>query len=66
MELPDLRRRRRNRTKRVIAWGLFATSSAGFVASAVGLLAPEEPRIVLLLSWGALWYESVNSLFLTD
>ena len=49
-----------------MAWSLFLGGVAGFVLSALRILAPNEPLIVLLLSWGALIYESTNTLFLTD
>lgn len=52
--------------KRRVAWALFVGSWAGFIGTAAGKVAPEEPRIVTLLSWGALIYESTNTLFLTD
>ena len=56
----------KERAKRVIAWTLFLGSVAGFILSAFRVIAPGEPLIVLLLSWGALIYESTNTLFLTD
>jgi hypothetical protein len=52
--------------KRVLAWVLFVGSWVGFVLSAIRVIAKSEPLIVLLLSWGALIYESTNTLFLTE
>lgn len=52
--------------KRVIAWILFTGSLIGFGLSCFRIIAKQEPLIVLLLSWGALIYESTNTLFLTE
>jgi hypothetical protein len=43
-----------------LAWVLLLGGSTGFILSALGLLAPEEPRFVLLLSWGAIVIEGFN------
>lgn len=56
----------KGRAKRVVAWAMFVGAWAGFVLSAFRVVAKQEPLIVLLLSWGALIYESANTLFLTD
>jgi hypothetical protein len=45
---------------------MFAGSCVGFGLSAFRVIAKQEPLIVLLLSWGALIYESTNTLFLTE
>lgn len=52
--------------KKVVAWVLFLCGWIGFILSAFRIIAKQEPLIVLLLSWGALIYESTNTLFLAD
>lgn len=51
--------------RRAIAWTLFVGSVVGFVLSAFRVIGASEPLLVLLLSWGALVYESANSIFVT-
>jgi hypothetical protein len=50
----------------MVAWTLFVGSVVGFGLSVFRIIAKQEPLIVLLLSWGALIYESTNTLFLTE
>ena len=52
--------------KKVVAWTFFVGGLVGFILSAFRLIAKQEPLIVLLLSWGALVYESTNTIFLSD
>ena len=48
--------------KKVIAWVFLVGGIIGFALSAMRLIAPEEPLIVLLLSWAALIYEGFNAI----
>lgn len=52
--------------KKAVAWTLFLGGWVGFLLSAFRVIAKQEPLIVLLLSWGALIYESTNTLFLAE
>lgn len=45
---------------------MFVASVIGTALSALRVIGEREPLLVLLLSWGALLYESTNTLFLTD
>lgn len=56
----------KQKLKRRFAWCLFLGSLLGFTLSLFRVIAAQEPLTVLLLSWAALIYESVNTLFLTE
>jgi hypothetical protein len=53
-------------SQRPIAWLLLIGGLVGFGLSAIDLLAPNEPKLVLLLSWGALIYEGYNGVQIAE
>lgn len=53
------------RVQQGIAWLFLVGGIIGFTLSALDIIAKNEPKLVLLLSWSALIYEGFNSVLLT-
>lgn len=53
------------KAQRGLAWIFLVGGLTGFLLSMFEIIAKEEPKLVLLLSWTALIYEGFNSVILT-
>lgn len=51
--------------KKAIAWAMVLTSSAGMVATQLGAVGTGEPKLVLQLSWLALFFAGLDGILLT-
>lgn len=50
--------------RRAIAWAMVVISAAGMAATQLGALGAGEPKLVLQLSWAALFFAGLDGLLI--
>jgi hypothetical protein len=60
------RRRRKHRLKQIVAWMMAVGSATGIAATQAGWIGQAEPKLVLQLSWAALFFAGLDALMIVD